>query len=102
MSSNTIFARYFSTPKQIASFSILFGLVGALILGGITSLLLHSKREASYDLLTQDLRHYLTTFFQELNTTVDGIQPLTVADCQFVTGELTARAAFNVNVRALF
>lgn len=100
MSSNTIFARYFSTPKQIASFSILFGLVGALLFGGITSLLLHSKREASYDLLTQDLRHYLTTYFQELNATVDGIQPLTVADCQFVTGELTSRAAFNVNVRA--
>ncbi len=99
MSSKTIFARYFSTPRQIAYFSILFGLVGALLFSGLTGLVLHSKREADYDLLTKDIRHYLSTFFHDLNTTVESIQPLTVADCRLVNGELTARAAFNVNVR---
>lgn len=100
MSSNTIFSRYFSSIRQIASFSILFGLVGALLFGGMTSLLLHNKRESSYDLLAHDLRQYLTEFFHELHTTADSIQPLTAANCQFVNGELTSRAAFNVNVRA--
>ncbi|HEY1844873.1 MAG TPA: cyclic di-GMP phosphodiesterase [Buttiauxella sp.] len=100
MSSNTIFARYFSTPKQIASFSILVGLVGALLFGGITSLMLHGKREAGYDMLSKDISHYLSTFFHELHATADSIQPLTMSDCHFVTGELTSRAAFNVNVRA--
>ncbi|NIY46089.1 cyclic di-GMP phosphodiesterase [Cedecea colo] len=100
MSSKNIFSRCFFTPRQIAYFSILFGLVGALLFSGLTGLLLHNKREAEYDLLTKDIRHYLSTFFQELHVAVDSVQPLTVADCRLVSGELTSRAAFNVNVRA--
>lgn len=100
MSSNTIFARYFSTVQQIAVFSILFGLVSALLFGGMTSLTLHSKREAGYDLLTQDFHHYLTTFFQEIHSTANGIQPLTMDECRQTSGELTSRAAFSLNVRA--
>ncbi|WP_435927186.1 cyclic di-GMP phosphodiesterase [Dryocola sp. BD613] len=100
MSSNKIFARYFSTPRQIAYFSILFGLVGALLFSGLTSLLQHNKREADYDALTKNIHHYLSNFFQELNATVGSIQPLTITDCRLVSGELTSRAAFSVNVRA--
>jgi len=100
MPSKKIFARYFSSPRQIASFSILFALLSALLFGGITSLVLHNKRESSYDVLARDIRSYLRHFFEDLHATADGIQPLTVADCKLVTGELTSRAAFNVNVRA--
>jgi EAL domain-containing protein (putative c-di-GMP-specific phosphodiesterase class I) len=100
MPSTKIFARYFSTPKQIASFSILIGLAAALLLGGITSLMLHHKRENGYNVLTEDIHRYLSTFFHDLNATANSIQPLTAADCHLVTGELTSRAAFNVNVRA--
>lgn len=101
MSSKNIFARYFSTPRQIAYFSIVFGLAIALLFSGLTSLGLHNKREADYDVLTTETRHYLSSFFYELNAAVDSIQPLTIADCRLVSGELTSRAAFTVNVRAL-
>lgn len=100
MPSKKIFVRYFSSPRQITSFSILFALLSALLFGGITSLVLHNKREASYDVLAKDIRGYLRSFFHDLSATAEGIQPLTVADCRLVTGELTSRAAFNVNVRA--
>ncbi|MCT4702470.1 cyclic di-GMP phosphodiesterase [Enterobacteriaceae bacterium H20N1] len=99
MSPDKIFARYFSTPKQMAYFSVVVGLVSALLFGGLTSLMLHNKREAGYDVLTKDIRHYLDTFFHDLHVTADSIQPLTAADCPLVSPELTSRAAFNVNVR---
>ncbi len=101
MSPHNIFARYFSTPGKIAYLSILTGLVGALLFGGLTSLMLHHKREVEYDVLTKDVRHYLSAFFHDLHATADSIQPLAAADCRLVNRELTSKAAFNVNVRAL-
>ncbi|MGB7802369.1 cyclic di-GMP phosphodiesterase [Buttiauxella sp.] len=100
MFSKNIFSRYFTSVRQIAAFSILAGILAALLIGGITSLTLHSKREASYDTLTSDIRDYLSHFFSELQTSSSGIQPLTLSDCHHVSGELTSLAAFNVNVRA--
>ncbi|MGB3255319.1 cyclic di-GMP phosphodiesterase [Buttiauxella gaviniae] len=100
MFSKNIFSRYFTSVRQIAAFSILAGVIAALLIGGITSLTLHSKREASYDTLTEDMREYLSIFFQDLQSTISGIQPLTLSDCHQVSGELTSRAAFNANVRA--
>ena len=100
MFSKNIFSRYFTSVRQIAAFSILAGVLAALLIGGITSLTLHSKREANYDTLTEDMREYLSTFFQDLQSTISGIQPLTLSDCHQVSGELTSRAAFNANVRA--
>lgn len=100
MFSKNIFSRYFTSVRQITAFSILAGVLAALLIGGITSLALHSKREASYDTLTEDMREYLSIFFQDLQSTISGIQPLTLSDCHQVSGELTSRAAFNANVRA--
>lgn len=100
MFSKNIFSRYFTSIRQIAAFSILAGVLAALMIGGITSLTLHSKREANYDTLTEDMREYLSIFFEDLQSTISGIQPLTLSDCHQVSGELTSRAAFNANVRA--
>lgn len=100
MFSKNIFSRYFTSVRQIAVFSILAGVLAGLLIGGITSLTLHSKREAGYDTLTQDIREYLDSFFQDLQSTITSIQSLTLSDCHQVSGELTSRAAFNANVRA--
>ncbi|MFP2515232.1 cyclic di-GMP phosphodiesterase [Buttiauxella agrestis] len=100
MFSKILFSRYFTSVRQIAAFSILAGVLTALLIGGITSLTLHSKREASYDTLSTDIRDYLSNFFQDLQSTTSGIQPLTLSDCHQVSGELTSSAAFNANVRA--
>lgn len=100
MYSITLFARYISTPKQIAYCSIIAGLLGSLLFGGITSLMLHGKREASADILAKDINHYFSAFFNDLHVATDSIQPLTFTECRDVNGELTSRAAFNIYVRA--
>ncbi|TNV19807.1 cyclic di-GMP phosphodiesterase [Buttiauxella sp. B2] len=100
MFSKNIFSRYFTSVRQIAAFSILTAILAALLIGGITSLTLHSKRETGYDTLTEDVRKYLSTFFEDLQSTAASIQPLTLSDCHQVSAELTSRAAFNANVRA--
>ncbi|HEY3591332.1 MAG TPA: cyclic di-GMP phosphodiesterase [Buttiauxella sp.] len=100
MFSKNMFSRYFTSVRQIAAFSILMAVLAALLIGGITSLTLHSKRETGYDTLTEDVRKYISTFFEDLQSTAASIQPLTLSDCHQVTGELTSRAAFNANVRA--
>lgn len=100
MFSKNIFSRYFTSIRQIAAFSILTAVLAALLIGGITSLTLHSKRETGYDNLTVDIHKYLGTFFEDLQSTATSIQPLTLSDCHQVSGELTSRAAFNANVRA--
>ena len=94
-----IFSRYVTSARQIVAFSILAGILAALLLGGITSLTLHSKREASYDTLAKDIRNYLNNFFDKLQSDSSSIQPLTLSDCHQVSGELTSRAAFNADVR---
>ncbi|WMY75736.1 cyclic di-GMP phosphodiesterase [Buttiauxella selenatireducens] len=100
MFSKNIFSRYFTSIRQIATFSILAGILAALLIGGMTSLTLHSKRETGYDTLTDDVRNYLNAFFDELESTATSIQPLTLSDCHQVSSELTSRAAFNANIRA--
>ncbi|WP_431810034.1 cyclic di-GMP phosphodiesterase [Jejubacter sp. L23] len=95
-----IFDHYFSTPKRIAVLSLLIGLFCALIAGSLTASWLYHKRQASYDVLTQDIRGYMEAFFGELGATAQAIQPLTMTDCGNIVSQLTSHAAFNVNVRA--
>ncbi len=101
MSSKTIFARSFSTPKRILTMSVLLGLLCALLIGAATSFWLHHKRQEAYSVLVQDIRDYMSTFFDDLAITAQTIQPLTAQECHNVSAQLTYNAAFNVNVRAL-
>ncbi|RPH30336.1 cyclic di-GMP phosphodiesterase [Buttiauxella warmboldiae] len=100
MFSKTLFSQHVTSVRQIVTFSIVAGILTALLMGGITSLTLHSKREASYDVLSENILAYISDFFHELQSTTNTVQPLTLADCHQVSGELTASAAFNANVRA--
>ncbi|UWX91970.1 cyclic di-GMP phosphodiesterase [Enterobacter mori] len=92
--------RYFSSHRKILILSIITGLVTALLLGSLQFFWSYHKREVRFDTLIKDVRIYMENYFEELKTSVDVLQPLTLNNCQDVNAELTSRAAFSINVRA--
>lgn len=95
-----MFTRYFSTSRKILTGSILAALLVALLCGMLQFVLSYHKREVKFDTLIVDLRVYMESYFSELKTSIDTLQPFTLDACQDVRDELTSRAAFSVNVRA--
>ncbi len=63
-------------------------------------MIFHHKRAEQFDMIVHDLQAYLNSYFGELLTTVDKLQPLTLSPCASIASELTSRAAFSLNVRA--
>jgi hypothetical protein len=95
-----MFTRYLSSNRKILTVSILAGLFIALLLGTLQFFWSYHKREVKFDTLIADLSVYMETYFDELKTSIDTLQPLTLNNCHDVSAELTSRAAFSINVRA--
>ncbi|VFS44447.1 diguanylate phosphodiesterase [Enterobacter cancerogenus] len=95
-----MFTRYFFSNRKIAILSILTGLFIALLMGSLQFFWSYQKRQAKFDTLISDLSVYMEGYFGELKTAIDVLQPLTLSNCHDVSGELTSRAAFSINVRA--
>ncbi|MBR9958674.1 cyclic di-GMP phosphodiesterase [Cronobacter sakazakii] len=100
MLSSPPFASTLSTPRKIILVGIATGLALALIITIAARGWLYQQRENQYDMLARDIHHYLNTYFAQLKSSADALQPLTLAECGTVSSELTSRAAFNLNVRA--
>jgi EAL domain-containing protein (putative c-di-GMP-specific phosphodiesterase class I) len=96
----SMFTRYFSSRRKVLMISILAGLLIALLCGGLQFFSSYHKRAERFDNLIVDLRVYMESYFTELRTSVDQLQPLTLKECQEVSSDLTSRAAFSLNVRA--
>ncbi|MGR5946287.1 cyclic di-GMP phosphodiesterase [Enterobacter sp. C4G1] len=95
-----MFTRYLSSNRKILTVSILAGLFIALLLGTMQFFWSYHKREVKFDTLITDLSVYMASYFDELKTSIDTLQPLTLNNCHDVSAELTSRAAFSINVRA--
>lgn len=95
-----MFTRYFSSHRKILFLSIVTGLLTALVLGALQFYWSYHKREVRYDTLITDVSVYMESYFGELKTSIDALQPLTLSNCQDVSADLTSRAAFSLNVRA--
>ncbi len=100
MLSSPPFASTLSTPRKIILAGIAAGLALTLIITLAARGWLHEQRENQYDMLARDIHHYLNTYFAQLKSSADALQPLTLAECGTVSSKLTSRAAFNLNVRA--
>lgn len=100
MRAANIFERYLTAPRKIIIISVMIGLVLALCTSAAYALWLHHKREQGYDILTQGMRDYVRDYFHILEGVADSLQPLTLSGCNQASSDLTARAAFNTNVRA--
>ncbi len=92
--------RFFSTSRKVLTGSILAGIIVALLCGMLQFFLSYHKREVKFDTLIVDLKVYMESYFSDLKTSIDTLQPFTLSNCQDVGAELTSRAAFSVNVRA--
>ncbi|WP_426722632.1 cyclic di-GMP phosphodiesterase [Enterobacter cloacae complex sp. 310G5] len=92
--------RYFASHRKILFFSIITGLIAAILLGSLQFFWSYHKREIRFDTLIKDVSIYMENYFEELKTSIDVLQPLTLNNCQDVNAELTSRAAFSINVRA--
>lgn len=94
-----LFSDNYLSTKQITSLGIVIGLVAAIFFGSIFSFIQYTKRDADYDDLAQNMSQYLQTFFSNLQTTTNDLQPLFRTSCSNGNWELTSRAAFNMHVR---
>lgn len=95
-----MFTRYFSSNHKILILSIITGLFIALLLGSLQFFWSYHKREVRLNTLMTDLSVYMESYFDDLKTSIDTLQPLTLSTCHDVSAELTSRAAFSLNVRA--
>lgn len=96
----SMFTRYFSSRRKVLIISLLTGLFIALLCGGLQFFSSYHKRAVRFDNLIVDLRLYMESYFTELRTSVNQLQPMTLNRCEDVGSELTSRAAFSLNVRA--
>ncbi len=95
-----MFTRYFSSNRKLLTGSILAGVLIALLCGSLQFFWSYHKREAKLDTLMSDMHVSMERYFDELKTSVDALQPLTLGQCDDVSAKLTSRAAFSINVRA--
>lgn len=95
-----MFTRYFSSNRKLLTGSILAGVLIALLCGSLQFFWSYHKREAKLDTLMSDLHVYMESYFDELKTSIDALQPLTLGQCDDVSAKLTSSAAFSINVRA--
>lgn len=77
-----MFKRASSSGRKILITCILTGLVVALLVSTLQFFVSWHKREVKYDTLLSDIQNYVKSYFSELKTTTDELQPrsLTVAN----------------------
>lgn len=94
-----MFIRAPNFGRKLLLTCIVAGVMIAILVSCLQFLVAWHKHEVKYDTLITDVQKYLDTYFADLKSTTDRLQPLTLDTCQQANPELTARAAFSMNVR---
>ena len=94
-----MFIRAPNFGRKLLLTCIVAGVMIAILVSCLQFLVAWHKHEVKYDTLIIDVQKYLDTYFADLKSTTDRLQPLTLDTCQQANPELTARAAFSMNVR---
>ncbi len=94
-----MFIRAPNSGRKLLLTCIVAGVMIAILVSCLQFLVAWHKHEVKYDTLITDVQKYLDTYFADLKSTTDRLQPLTLDTCQQANPELTARAAFSMNVR---
>jgi len=95
-----MFTRERLANRRTILISIAAGVLIALIAGALQFSIFHHRRAAQFDSTISSLQNYLENYFSQILVTMDSLQPLTLNQCADVSSDLTARAAFSMNVRA--
>lgn len=93
-----MFIRAPNSGRKLLLTCIVAGVMIAILVSCLQFLVAWHKHEVKYDTLITDVQKYLDTYFADLKSTTDRLQPLTLDTCQQANPELTARAAFSMNV----
>ncbi len=90
-----------SNTRKIAGVSAAVGMLFFLLFTVVMLTLTWHKRSQGYDQLVAWNQQYLRDGFADLTKTLDPLRSLTALPCSQVGNELTSRAAFTNNVRAI-
>ena len=90
-----------SQPRKIVWLSASIGFAFFLLFLIIMLTLTWHRRAEEHDRLAGYTQNYVVNVFDELKSTLLPLQPATLAGCDAVRSDLTQRAAFAENVRAI-
>lgn len=88
-------------PQKIIFLSVSIALLFFLIFVAITLTLTWHRRSEGHDRLAGYTQSYLINVFDELKATLLPLQNATHSECEAVRNDLTQRAAFASNIRAI-
>lgn len=89
-----------SSDRKLLLTCVITGIVVALLVSSLQFFMSWHQRNAKYDTLTSNIQNYIESFFADLETTTNTLQPLVKDTCSQASAQLTSSAAFSLNVRA--
>ncbi|HCC5809108.1 EAL domain-containing protein [Citrobacter freundii] len=89
-----------SSDRKLLLTCAITGIVVALLVSSLQFFMSWHQRNAKYDTLTSNIQNYIESFFADLETTTNTLQPLVKDTCSQASAQLTSSAAFSLNVRA--
>ncbi|OON37076.1 phage resistance protein [Izhakiella australiensis] len=98
---STMVTKHVTNPRKIAVTSAVFGLVFFLLFTLLALTFTWHRRSNGYDQLALSSQHYLNNIFDSLEKTVKPLQDFTQSSCGRISSDLTQRAAFGANIRAI-
>ncbi|PIJ49450.1 phage resistance protein [Erwinia sp. OLTSP20] len=97
----TMVTKHVTNPRKIIISSAIFGLIFFLLFTLLALIFTWHHRSASYDQLARSSQHYLNSIFDGLEKTIQPLQDFTQSSCSRISSDLTQRAAFGANIRAI-
>ncbi|QKJ87863.1 cyclic di-GMP phosphodiesterase [Paramixta manurensis] len=101
MGISTAVTRHTANPRKIAWISAVIGFICSLIVITLAFGFIYQKRAQQHDQLVNVTRQFVINAFNELTHTLLPLLPLVGTECHNVNSELTSRAAFASNIRAI-
>lgn len=96
-----VIKRHTDHPRRIAWISAVTGIVFFLVFSAATLFIIQHKRSQQHDRLTNASRAWMQDLFNNLEKNLLPLLKSRADHCPQVGGQLTARAAFNSNIRAI-
>lgn len=98
---STTVTRHVPNPRKIACYSATVGLVIFLLFIIITLTVIWHRRSESHDRLASNTQHYVEKSLAELHSRLAPLESATQFSCESISSDLTQRAAFTLNIRAI-
>lgn len=98
---STLVTHPVTNTRKIAWVSAAVGLIFFLLFITITLIITVQKRAQNHNQLASHMQSNILSLLNEVKTTLDPLNALSLAPCRTINSELTSRAAFANNIRAI-